>query len=251
MMSKRTGFQFRQPKAKMPKLDITISSSQMAPQPGPSTRHNQIVAAQRPPPVRDSVPQSVDMWDDDDEELIMLASQVAEKVEANAEELISQSMNITYSTFQRQAHQVSTQRQRHINDLDDYFRDGDEVFSKLIESPNDLKISQIVEGLQSDLVPMQIDDEPVVVLDDEPPEQEAANAQGLFVDKQKKAEQVKAEAQTAFMSNRLREQKKEIETLKENLTKISDKCQTKEGEVSWLMNLAKSSCFGNNRFFSV
>lgn len=235
MMSKRTGFQFRQPRAKMPKLDITISSSQLAPVPGPSTsRPNQIVMTSSSKPS----PESMDMWGDDDDELIMLASQAAEKVEANAQQVLSQSMSIhdiSYGKFRREV-DASTQIKRPFeNDalMEEFMflNDDEDVFSKLPDFTEAPPKNPSPETNEFDLFADPFKNINNKITNKENAKQPVDAVDASFRDMQKKAEKAKAEAQTTFLSNKLRDQKKEIENLKESLTKINDKCQTKEGEV--------------------
>lgn len=211
MMSKRTAFRFRESanRAKMPKLDISITSSQSLPS-------NQFRA---PAPLKP--PTSNNIWgdDEDDEEFIMLASQAAEKVEAHAESVITQAMNfhgdldMSYGRFRNEV-EASTQLtfppQKDV--INDFMRDDDEdIFSHIPDYPN-------VPDVQTPSTSKQ-------------PEN-SARADKAKEEAQKRLENAKKEAQTTALTKRLQEAKKEIENLREALSKTTEKCQIKEGEVN-------------------
>lgn len=230
MMAKRQAFQYRAPRAKVPKLDITTSSRQWNPIPGPSKPpdHNRMTAtshqAKQPQ-------QSEDMWGDEDAEFIMLASQAVEKVDAHAEQVISQAMNlheidISYGRFRREV-EASTQMNKPlaVNDIMNDFmcsNDDEDLFAKLPDY-------QPVATISKSPIAIPTVNENASERDDvfEMP----ANQHRITKQNQQKVEKAKIEAQTTFLSNKLRDQKREIENLKENLMKINEKCQTKEGEV--------------------
>lgn len=193
-MTKRSGLQCRQLKAKMPRLDITISSSQRGAA-GPS--RNNSTHMQQPNEILQE-----DMWgDDDDEEYIMLASQVVDKVDANAEMIISQSMNIrdadlSYGVFQYGV-KASTQHEPAFEMQHD---ERDEI---LLNIPEVMIIDKANSGPQAS-----------------------------HITSADNTEQAKLEAHRTILAEKLKTQKREIENLKETLNKVNEKCQTKEGEVS-------------------
>lgn len=194
-MTKRSGLQCRQSRAKMPKLDITISSSQWNAVAGPSRTNS--THKQQPKQI-----QQEDMWgDDDDEEYIMLASQVVDKVDANAEMIISQSMNIrdadlSYGRFQYDV-KASTQHQP-AHELPRDERDG--------IPPN---VSNVIKTDEANLGP-----------------------QTSCITNANYTEQTKLEVHRTILTEKLKTQRREIENLKETLNKVNEKCQIKEGEVS-------------------
>lgn len=246
-MAKRPVFQYRMPRAKMPKLNITISSSQQ----GPSNM--------LPPQRQQDAPtvvhpqQSEDMWpDDDDDELIMLASQAAEKVEAHAEIVLSEAMGdkLNYDNFRREV-QASTQLSGPSNMLDDFMCVDENVFADIPEcdiapktvaqpKPKPAPTTAVTEnerGLRSPATvngrkdTFAVPSTSAAAKNPQPVgELPAATSTSAAVTKNQ-IENAKITAQNTFLSNRMRDQKKEIENLKETLAKLNEKCQTKEGEV--------------------
>lgn len=217
MMSKRTGFRFRESanRAKMPKLDISITSSQSL------SSQFRAPAALDPPTIRQNGHNDKDnIWgdDDDDEEFIMLASQAVEKVEAHAESVITQAMNfhgdldMSYGRFRNEV-EASTQLtfppQR--DAINDFLcsNDDEDIFSHIPDYPN-------VPDIQKPSTSKQ----PV----------NNARADKAKEEAQKRLEIAK-EAQATLLTRKLQEHKKEIENLKEALSKTTEKCQIKEGEV--------------------
>lgn len=199
-MAKRPGFQYRQPRSKMPKLDITISSSQRNVIAGPSRM-------QQP----EAQIQQDDMWGDDDEEYIMLASQVVEKLDANAEMIISQSMNIrdadlSYGRFQRNV-RASTQHQSPI--LDDF---GNDNVEDILANVPDVITNNVVKPTAATT-------------------SHRASNQNSQANEIKNSEKTKMEVHQTYLTEKMKTQKKEIENLKETLNKLNEKCQIKEGEV--------------------
>lgn len=130
------GFQYVQPRRKIPKLDISIVASgsiATANAAAAATSHANgggapavpqfvqpmmrsagvrtnrtavgIQRQQQPPPVRHHLPKdapaSEDMWGDEDEDFIMLASQVAENVENCGQNILVDSMDVSFGDFQR------------------------------------------------------------------------------------------------------------------------------------------------------
>lgn len=211
-MTKRSGFQFKKPRPKIPKLDIQIHSSQ-------TYVASQTVASQQNAPAhrlaapRQPAPESDDMWgDEDDSDFIMLASQVADRVEERFDVVLSQSLNfsvgndLSYGLFQREV-DASTQlrmpiKNTEINDL----MSGDE--EDFLNIPMPEKAGDIDKTLQPST---------------------SNNNQ-----KNDALKNAQIEAQATYLQTKIREQKKQIETLKESLTKSSEKCQQKEGEASSL-----------------
>lgn len=224
IMAKRSGFQYRQPRSKMPKLDITISSSQTV-----TSRISVVAASSNAVNVHNNQYQNAatanlqpeNPWEDDDEELILLASQAVDKYEANAEMVISQAMNnridLSYGRFRNE---VRTSTQLDENLFNEFNNDEDDIFSNI----------------------------PVDVCDNRPSTSTAAanqnkNIQNGFKvpenlpsiprdDDSKRTEKAKNEVHQTFLTEKIKTQKKEIENLKETLNKITEKCQLKEGEVS-------------------
>lgn len=194
-MTKRSGIlQCRQSKAKMPRLDVTISSSQRVAA-GPS-RINSTMHMQQPKQI-----QQENMWgDDDDEEYIMLASQVVDEVDANAEMIISQSMNIrdadlSYGRFQYDVEASTQQRpalEMQNGECDDILLDVPEVM--IIDKAN-------------------------------------SGPQASHTMSANNTEHAKLEVHRTILAEKLKTYKREIENLKETLNKVNEKCQTKEGEV--------------------
>lgn len=210
-MSKRMGFQFRQPRSKMPKLDITISSSQRSVA-GPSNINQ--------PKVIPDTPTQEDAWcEDEEDEIFVLASQAVEQVQANAAVVISQSMNIrdhdmSYTRFRQQARTVQSTQLNHIDEFDN----DEELFSNLPE----------FNGVQ---VPGPVENK----------ENSGQNGQNVQIQSSSsrtstdnKAREQKEKMQTEYYAEKLKLQKKQIETLKETLSKVNQKCTTKEGEASTL-----------------
>lgn len=199
-MSKRPGFQYRQPRSKMPKLNITISSSQRSQVAGPSRINNvQQTEVQQ---------HQEDMWgDDDDEEYIMLASQVVEKLDANAELIISQSMNtldadLSYRRFQRDV-RTSTQHQSSI----------------MSEFDNDF--GEDILAIVPDVVSKPVAKPVLATMTNETQSMRSIDAKNTE----------KAKLEVNHLTEKNKAQKREIENLKETLKKLNEKCQIKEGEV--------------------
>lgn len=215
-MAKRAVFQYRMPRAKMPKLNITISSSQQ----GPS---NMLPPPQRERDAPVAQPSQVpDMWpDDDDDELIMLASQAAEKVEANAEIVLSQAMgsNLNYENFRMEV-QSSTQLTKPNSVMDDFMCVDEELFAGILEC---------------DIAPKPVA-KPTVPIVSEDIFAEPSTSTAVKNNHQQ-MENAKVAAQNKFLSAKLRDQKKDNENLKDALNKINEKCQTKEGEVWFIQKL--------------
>lgn len=224
-MAKRSGFQYRAPRSKMPKLDITISSSQHISVAGPSHMISNAdrVTAQIE---RNFPAQSEDMWgDDDDEEMIMLASQACEKVEANHEMVISQAMNpcqrdsdISYGVFRREV-QASTQLRNHV--ADNFMDEDEDIFTSvdlnLLVKETAAKSSSTKENSSREL-------NAFAVPGNVPPR----------IDQAKKLEKNRNDTQQ-YMTDKIKTQKREIENLRESLAKLQEKCQTKEGEVQYAL----------------
>lgn len=218
MSNKRSGFQYRQPRSKMPKLDITISSSQSVssrlagPNPGSShaTNHQHVDAEE--------------LWGgDDDEEFILLASQAVEKYEANAEMVISQSMNpnmnldISYGQFRNEV-RSSTQ----FDDcamIDEF--DNDDIFSNIPDDVCASKPSTSTATTNNDAGNFKMPNAPAA----------AIPSTSSHDEQKRKTEQAKNEAQQSFLTDMIKTQKKDLDNLRESLKKVTDKCQIKEGEV--------------------
>lgn len=210
-MAKRSAFQYRMPRAKLPKLNITISSSQHGPSNVMEPQGARVVPIAQPQ-------QSEDMWpEDDDDELILLASQAAEKVEANVETVLSQSMstNLNYEKFRLGA-QSSTQLNKTSAGLDDFMCVDDDIFGEIPEC--DIAPKVVAKPQAKPAAPLLSDD------------LFATPSTSVAAQNRQKIENTKI-AQNTYFSKKMRDQKKEIENLKDALAKINEKCQTKEGEV--------------------
>lgn len=201
-MAKRLGFQYRQPRSKMPKLDITISSSQRSVIAGPS-RINTV--QQSEPQIQQEEKIEDDMWGDDDEEYIMLASQAVEKLDANAEMIISQSMNIrdidlSYGRFQRDVR--SSTQHPYCNEFE-----NDNCEDILANVP-DVIVNNVMQPVaHTSQIPI---------------------SNGAEC---KDTAKTKMEVHQTYLTEKMKTQKREIENLQETLNKLSEKCQIKEGEV--------------------
>lgn len=233
-MSKRPGFQYRMPRAKMPKLNITISSSQKGPAASvsnmPSNRDYARVPPLAPPP------ESADLWGDDDDELVMLASQVAEQVEAHAEQVLTQAMDfqessITFERFRKEV-DASTQLPKADDLINEFLCDNDDEdlfadvpdFNNVPAQPVRASTSKESDRRQS-TSRATIEREPIL------PKPATEVRESEPTQANDKIESTRMEIRATFLSNKLRDQKKEIENLKDNLNDINEKCQTKEGEV--------------------
>ncbi|XP_055300952.1 uncharacterized protein LOC129567734 [Sitodiplosis mosellana] len=220
-MSKRMGFQFRQPRSKMPKLDITISSSQRIVAAGPSNMNH--------PPRTDAPAPSEDAWGEDDDEFFVLASQAAEQVEANAAVVISQSMNnrdhdMSYIRFRKD---VRTAQSTQLNHIDEFDNDED-LFSNVpdfIPNPVQAAVPSVVNKENNGQVAHNHQNATA-----NQPSTSTANR----MSSDDKAREQKEKIQTEFFAEKIKAQKKQIETLRETLNKVNQKCTTKEGEASTL-----------------
>lgn len=213
-MSKRMGFQFRQPRSKMPKLDITISSSQRIAVSGPSNMNQQRAVPGAPA-------QSEDAWcEDEEDEFLVLASQAAEQVQANAAVVISQSMSIrdhdmSYTSFRQEARTAQSTQLNPIDELDN----DDDLFSNVPDIiPNAILPAPAAENTEYNVQTAQ--------------NQNRQNSLRISIDN--KAREQKEKMQNEYYTEKLKMQKKQIETLKETLNKMNQKCTTKEGEASTL-----------------
>lgn len=172
---------------------------------------------------RGRIPESEELWgaDDDDDEFILLASQAAEKIEANAQMVISQAMNctnmdseITYSQFRNEA-RSSTQLNQYL--VDDF--DNDDLFSNIPDDVCASKPSTSTAARNNDANNFKVPAAPINVC-------VAGND-----DQARKMEQAKNEAQQSYFTEKIKTQKKELDNLRETLNKMSERFQTKEGEV--------------------
>lgn len=231
-MAKRPGFQFRTSRAKMPKLNITVSSSSQVPSDMPSTQRGPAVAVPLPQ-------QSEDMWpDDDDDELIMLASQAAEKVDAVAEMVFSETLGdkLNYDKFRKEV-QSSTQLNKPTNELNDFMCVDEDVFADIPEynvAPKPVskpKPKPPANGVSDEVFAKPSTSLAVRNLQKAENLAPAPSTSSAATNHQQ-MEHTKIAAQNTFLSNKMRDQKKEIENLKEALAKVKETCQTKEGEVA-------------------
>lgn len=232
-MSKRIGFQFRQPRAKMPKLDITISSSQRIASTGPSTSQQARDAAM-----------IEDAWcEDEEDEIFVLASQAVEQVQANAAVVISQAMNsqaahssthdFSYNHFRQN---VRTVHSTQINDdpMDVFGNDEEDIFSNVpdfvsnnVQPPTENKENnrQVAQQNHANNHHQQ------------QPQQQQQNSQnnvGGHASENNSVRNQMEKIQTEYYGEKIKAQKKEIEQLKETLNKLNQRCTTKEGEASTL-----------------
>lgn len=215
------GFQFRLPRSKMPKLDITISSSQRVAVAGPSSSQQQRDAAM-----------AEDAWcEDEEDEIFVLASQAVEQVQANAAVVISQAMNsqavhdISYNRFRQNVRPVhSTQ----INEnLFDAFDNDEDIFSNVPDF-----VSQVVppatENNENNVQMAQPNN------NDNQNRSSPTNVDRATENSIGARNNQKEKIQNEFYGEKIKAQKKEIEQLKESLNKLNQRCTTKEGESSTL-----------------
>lgn len=228
-MAKRSGFQYRQPRSKMPRLDVTVSSSQ-----GPSSRlsttnagpsHVMRDMTNRNNEERGRAPESEELWgaDDDDDEFILLASQAAEKIEANAQMVISQAMNctnmdseISYSQFRNEARSSTQLNQYAVDEFD-----NDDLFSNIPDELCASKPTTSTAASGGDAANFKVPAAPV----------SGPVAGGAADDQARKMEQAKNEAQQSYFTEKIKTQKRELDNLRETLNKLSERFQIKEGEV--------------------
>lgn len=217
------GFQFRQPRAKMPKLDITISSSQRIANAGPSTSQQ----------ARD-VAMIEDAWcEDEEDEIFVLASQAVEQVQANAAVVISQAMNsadhdITYNRFRQNVRPVhSTQ----INDNPmDVFDNDEDIFSNVPDFVSNTVQPSTENRENNGQVAQQNNNN-----NNQNNHQQSSqnNVAGPSSDNTGARNQME-KIQNEYYGEKIKTQKKEIDQLKETLNKMNQRCTTKEGETSTL-----------------
>lgn len=224
------GFQYRQPRSKMPKLDITIASSQRITIAGPSTSQQS----------RD-MGMVEDAWcEDEEDEIFVLASQAVEQVQANAAVVISQAMNatdhdITYNRFRQNVRPVhSTQ----INDNPmDIFDNDEDIFSNVPDFvSNVVKASTEDKENNSQPIPQQNinNNQPQPQPHPQPHHQSSQNNVAGPSSENTGARNQMEKIQNEYYGERIKAQKKEIEQLKETLNKLNQRCTTKEGEASTL-----------------
>lgn len=232
-MSKRPGFQYRMPRAKMPKLSITVSSSQRSQIPSTSAVHrhqpNQNYARIPQP---EMPKESVDLWGDEDDELVMLASQVAEKVEANAEQVLTQAMgfhnaSINFEKFRKEV-QASTQLPEEDDFVNEFHCDTDDVilFADLPE------IDEIAVQPIRPSTSKEKSKRPTIEIDRKKSNEGVSVTAKTSMQQKSNSETSKLQICTTFYSNQMRDHKKDMEALQENFSKMNEKLQTKEGEVT-------------------
>lgn len=211
------GFQFRQPRSKMPKLDITISSSQRIAVAGPSNLNQQRESTEAPA-------QSEDAWyEDEEDEIFVLASQAVEQVQANAAVVISQAMNttdhdISYNRFRQNARTAQSTQLIPFDDFDN----NEDIFSNVPDFiPNTVQPPQVTNHRENN---GQMPSNPVV----------SQNLVRVPSDTSIKTRNEKEKIQNQYYAEKLKAQKKQIEQMKETLSKLNQKCTTKEGEASTL-----------------
>lgn len=215
------GFQFRQPRSKMPKLDITISSSQRIVAAGPSNMNQQRADPMTPT-------QTEDAWGEDDgDEFLVLASQAAEQVEANAAVVISQAMNnrehdMSYIRFRQDVRVAQSTQMNHIAEFDN----DEDIFSNLPDFiPNPIQPAPSMENKENN---------GQMAHNHQSAHNQPSTSTSSRLSSDDKAREKKEKMQTDYYTEKVKMQKKQIETLKETLNKINQKCTTKEGEASTL-----------------
>lgn len=213
------GFQFRQPRSKMPKLDITISSSQRIVAAGPSNMNQQRV---------EQPAQSEDAWGEDDEdELLILASQAVEQVEANAAVIISQSMNNHDMSYIRFRQDVRTAQSTQLNPIDEFDNDED-IFSSVPDFVvNPAQPAPSVENKENKA-------QHAINHQNAQNQPSTSAAYVPRVTSDDKTREKKEKVQNEYYADQLKQKTKQIQTLKESLNKVNQKCTTKEGEASTL-----------------
>lgn len=226
-MSKRIGFQFRQPRAKMPKLDITISSSQRA---GPSSSQQ----------ARDAG-MAEDGWcEDEEDEIFVLASQAVEQVQANAAVVISQAMNsqairsashdVSYNHFRQNVRAVHS-TQINDNPMDMFDNDEEDIFSNVPDfvlnnaQPTTENKESNGQAAQQNNAPNHHNEQ-----QQQSSQSNVAGHASEYTGARNQIEKI----QNEIYAEKLKVQKKEIEQLKETLNKLNQRCTTKEGEASTL-----------------
>ncbi|XP_031634094.1 uncharacterized protein LOC116347582 [Contarinia nasturtii] len=220
-MSKRMGFQFRQPRSKMPKLDITIQSSQRITA-GPSNMN----------PQRDIVAETPTQPDgnwSDEEEFFVLSSQAADMVHTSASVVISQSMNslanhdMSYTRFRQE---VRTVHSTQINPIKEVLNDDDDdLFSNIDEPiPNAIQAAPNAETPKTNGQNVQ----------NQQFSQNFNRPSTSTSTVNNKLKEQSEKIQCQYYAEKIKAQKKQIETLRETLNKVNQKCTTKEGESSTL-----------------
>lgn len=206
------GFTYRQPRSKMPKLDITISSSQRIATAGPSNMNQE-------PPTN-----AEDAWyEDEEDEIFVLASQAVEQVQANAAVVISQAMNstnihdITYNRFQQN---IRTTHSTQFNAIDEFDNDED-LFSNVPDFVPNAAVPSVAPAAAD-------------TNNKENNVQIALNNQNGRTTVDNNTRDQKEKIQNEYYAEKIKAQKKQIEQLKETLSKVNQKCTTKEGEASTL-----------------
>lgn len=280
MAYKRPGnnFQYIQPKKKEPRLDISIVSSassitsksnfnqplarvpykKYAPAPlhelVPKIKPTASVAAAQPPKAINSV----DMWgDDDDDEIIMLASQVADRVQTFGQDILVNSMDVSFRRFSSDKKNAqSTQKPEPTKIVDDYMKaflaDEDElVFSDIDQQYIDKHIdnnSNSIQLAQSNFrdfaIPgpsrqVQIPEINGNTCLGKPNLKRSATSSDTIIipTTLKRNENIQKnisttmEKQLKFLSKQLEDNKKILERMQQDNAKLTEKCQTKDGEV--------------------
>lgn len=213
------GFQFRQPRPKMPKLDITISSSQRIAGPSTSQQSRDVAMVE-------------DAWcEDEEDEIFVLASQAVEQVQANAAVVISQAMNstadhdITYNRF-RQNVQTVHSTQINGNPMDVFDNDEEDIFSNVPDFVSNT-VQPSTENKENNKGQM------VQQNNNQHHQNSQDNVAGPSTANTAVRNQME-KIHTEYYGERIKSQKKEIEQLKDTLNKLNQRCTTKEGEASTL-----------------
>lgn len=242
----------------MPKLDITVLNgeaivSSQAYGPSQMSAAPRLPAQQQPLPLpaQQAQPESAMWGDDDDDEFVMLASQVAARVEAASEAVISQAMNFTadmsYGRFQNEV-DASTQLTAPIKNkpmFDELMEDDfEDIFAKVPDFSN-IPEQAKVAALQQPLATTATTSAATTSTATSQLNRAVAVAMPKDNTAQKNAQK---EAQAAFLQNKIRELKKEYEALRESSGKISEKCQQKEGEVRIKITFYFRCVLKRNRF---
>lgn len=281
MANKRLGtnFKFIQPEKKIPKLDISIVNNDSTSSKAHALKR---VSAKEPvqQPFLKLVSQSLskqtnsdDMWgdDDDDEFIILAASQLAEKVETFGQDIIVNSMDLSFMRFSYDKKAAeSTQKVPLIKSATDdilkaFHDDNDDdeaVFSELPDIEHDYIDKHIDDYVNKQQLTPQLEN---VYVDMPGPSsriatipQLNANSQlnkrelnlqnrmepnsedSLTNRKERNTENIQKnisstiEKQMKFLSKQLEEHKRKLERLQTDNANLSERCQTKDGEVSKL-----------------
>lgn len=165
---------------------------------------------------------SDDAWyEDEEDEIFVLASQAVEQVQANAAVVISQAMNttdhdISYNRFRQNARTAQSTQMNHFDICsEDIFSNVPDFIPNAVRPPQETtnhkeNNGQMASSQHSSQHFARVPSDPSI--------------------KTREKEQI----QNKYYAEKLKAQKKQIEQLKETLNKLNQKCTTKEGEASTL-----------------